>query len=133
MIEALADLWEEVIMCVSAGVLRIHLVIVPFAGRGRIVAGVNMFSARWTLVLIIWGIGVPVLYAVDLRIGAMIDVLEWEVIDVAPGSGVGGPAGVGDNMSAAIKTAWEFMIMLPSSEEFLVFNWETFSFWTTAV
>lgn len=62
--------------------------------------------------LIIFGIVVPVLCAVDLWAGEMIGALVGTVIDIALCSSVDVSTGVDGNMRAVTKTALDFVPML---------------------
>ena len=97
---------------------------------------VNVLPETFMIVVIVAVIvlGIlPVLYAIAVRAGVMIDILVRMVRGIASASGIDMLAGVGTNFQAVIMTSLELMTMLSSLEAVLRFVWETFSCWTTTV
>ena len=130
-------------MNMSGKALRINL-IVPLAEKvivvltgGMVSCGVNIFTEVCMIVLVVAVIALedvgPVSYAIDAWAGVIIDVLAGTVIGIATGISVDVSAGVDANIWAATKTALEFIPMLATSEEALLFGWEASSCCPTAV
>ena len=126
-IDALSDVWDEVVINIPAEVLNSDFMVVPLAG-GMIRFGVDMFTEVCMIVVLgavsTLEVGVSASYAIDLRVGVIINVLADTVIGVAPGIGVDMLDDVDANMWAAAMTAVESILMLASSEEALLFGWE---------
>ena len=122
-------------MNMSAEALRIDLMIVSLTG-GSFGFGVGMFTEVCMIVVraavIALKVVVPVSFTIDLRSDVTIDALAGTVIGVAPDIGVHVLACADANMWEATVTALEFIPMLASSEEILLFGCEACSCWPTA-